>query len=96
MERTQPTDESVLAYRVRPTHVHLGIDSRGAAHCWHLPTNSVHIIRPDGSRKKRIDITNTEFIEDVDHYVVEMGERRGWDELRYGFQRFADRLAEAV
>ena len=96
MKQTQSTNESVSAYRVRPAYVHLGIDSRGAAHCWHLQTNSVHIIRPDGTRKKRIDITNTEFIEDVDHYVVDLGDRRGWDELRYGFQRFADRFAEAI
>jgi hypothetical protein len=85
-----------LAYRVRPTHVHLGIDSRGAAHCWRLPTNSVHIIRPDGTREQRISITDTAFVDDIDHYVVVLGGRRGWDELRYGFQAFAERLVEAV
>ena len=96
MNATTPTDESVSANRHRPTYVHLGIDGAGAAHCWHVDSNSVHVIAPDGTREKRVSITDTEFVDDVDHYVVEIGQRRDWRDLRYGVEAFVDRLAEAV
>jgi len=96
MQQTQPTDESVSANRHRPAYVHLGIDGAGAAHCWHTDSNSVHVIGPDGTREKRVSITDTEFVADVDHYVVEIGQRRDWTDLRYGLGAFADRIAEAI
>jgi hypothetical protein len=96
MNATPAADESVSANRHQPTYVHLGIDGAGAAHCWHTDSNSVHVIAPDGTREKRVSITDTEFVADVDHYVVEIGARRDWTDLQYGFEAFVDRLAEAV
>lgn len=97
MTATPHTEENSSAESpVRPRHIHLGIDGTGAAHCYDTHTESIHVIQPDGTREKRISLARDPTLESVEHYIVEIGERRDWSRLAFGRQAFLDRLAEAV
>lgn len=97
MTATPHTEENSSAESpVRPRHIHLGIDGTGAAHCYDTRTESIHVIQPDGTREKRVDLTYDGHLESIEHYVVEIGERRDWRRLAFGRDAFLDRLAEAV
>jgi hypothetical protein len=80
---TQHKSDSSSASPVRPAYIHIGRDATGAVHCWHALTNTVHVIY-DGRRRQRIPLDAVAEFEDIDHYAVVIGDRRGWCDLNYG------------
>lgn len=77
------SDSSIEASPGRPDYIHIGVDATGAVHCWHAPTNTVHVIYA-GRRRQRIQIDAVADFADIDHYAVVIGRRRGWRDIEYG------------
>lgn len=96
MSQTTPTTKSSAAAHVLETaYCHLGVDRQGAAHCWHAPTNTIHVIY-NGRRRQRIPIDGVREFRSVDHYVHRIEAERGWQTRAFGFEAFLDRLGEVV
>lgn len=76
--------------RVRPRHILLGVDICGAHHIYQTVTETVHIVREDGGRGRRLLDAG-----DVDDYMDAVRDAHGWAHERYG-QSAADLLVEAL
>jgi hypothetical protein len=92
---THKSGSSTDAPLLDSAYCHLGIDTTGAAHCWHAPTNTVHVIY-EGRRRQRIALDAVADFASVDDYMHELERRRGWASREFGFDAFLDRLAAAV
>lgn len=76
---------------VRPSYIPLGIDERGASHVYDTETETVHIVREDGSRGRRVIAAD----QTVEEWVDAVADGWGWETRRYGAGVFMDRLAAA-
>ena len=75
MSTQTPTEERSTA--IRPTYIELGVDSRGASHCWHTPSNTVHVVDAHGVRTHRFDLEDTA-LPSIDAYCAHVAEKRQW------------------
>ena len=94
MTATTRADEK--ASPVREPYIHVGTDGTDAEHCYDTCTETIHVVQPDGTREKRVDLARDPELESIEHYIVEIGERRDWHSLQFGREAFLDRLAEVA
>lgn len=76
---TTPQKKPTNRNGVRPAYIVLGVDARGAQHCYDTRTETVHIVHDDGSRERRVLGTQT-----VDDWMAAVETSWGWDVERYG------------
>ena len=63
----------------RPAYIVLGVDERGAHHCYDTRTETVHIVHSDGSRGRRLLDGG-----DVDDWMDAVEGGWGWSTKKYG------------
>jgi hypothetical protein len=66
---------------IRPAYYDLGTDERGRDHLWSRRMNTIEIILPDGSRKRR-HVPAHKTVDDYVELVADEG--AGWADQRYG------------
>jgi len=94
MPTTQATDESVSAHNPRPRYIYLGEDADGGTHVYRTPDETIFALTTAGRIEYRFDIAARP--ESVDDYVSHVTAERGWYDLVYGFDAFADQFAEVL
>ena len=81
---TTATKANDRTARVRPTYIFLGVDANGSHHVAHVPSETIRIVHPDGSRATK-DLTDPECpAGGIDAYVEYIEDLGGWDDRRYG------------
>jgi hypothetical protein len=75
----------------RPAYIRLGVDNRGAHHCYDTRTETIHIIHDDGSRERKL----LDDDHDVDDWMDAVDGSWGWDTQRYG-QSLGDMLIDVL
>ena len=75
---------------VRPAYIPLGIDERGAHHCYDTTTETIHIVHDDGSRGRRLLDGG-----DVDDWMDAVEDSWGWVKKQYGVS-LTEMLVEAA
>jgi len=85
-DRLQQSDRG----RIRPHHIFLGVDERGAHHIYQTTTETIHIVHDDGSRGRRLLDGG-----DVDDYMDAVADAHGWAVERYG-QSLGDMIVETL
>jgi len=75
------TEKSTTTNRngARPAYIRLGVDERGAHHCYDTRTETIHIVHDDGSRERKCVGQNT-----VDDWMDTVRTGWGWEVERYG------------
>jgi hypothetical protein len=86
-ERLQQSDRG----RIRPKHLLLGVDERGAHHIYQTSTETIHIVHEDGSRGRRVVPAD----KTIDEYMGVVADAHGWRVERYGGP-LTDMLVEAL
>jgi hypothetical protein len=61
----------------RPAYILVGVDDRGAHHLWDRETDTVHIIREDGGRGRKLLDGG-----DVNEYADAVADAYGWQSRR--------------
>lgn len=73
--------------RVRPHTIVLGIDAEGARHIYRTHRETIHVVRVNGHRECRVDVSDRH----VDDWMEHVAEVRGWARRDYGLD-FVDML----
>lgn len=73
------TRQSERRNGIRPNYIPLGIDERGAHHCYDTVTETIHIVHADGSRGRRVLDGG-----DVDDWMDAVADGWGWTYRQYG------------
>jgi len=74
----------------RPDYILVGIDTRGASHCWDRQTDTIHIVHQDGGRERKLLDAGT-----IDDYVEAVADAHGWDHQRY-YPTMGDTIEDRV
>lgn len=75
---------------VRDKHIVVGVDGRGAHHCYDTQTETVHIVHSDGSRGRKILGRHS-----INDYIDAVSESYGWESQRL-FKTMADFATDRV
>ncbi|MDR9381596.1 MAG: hypothetical protein RI560_07995 [Natronomonas sp.] len=92
MPTTTPTVKNDSTHRVRPRYCFLGIDEAGGTHLYRTVDETIFAFDADGRREYRFDIDGIA----VEDYLAHVTDARGWADLRFGFDAYADRIAALV
>jgi len=94
MQRSTPTDEKASAHNPRPRYVYIGEDADGGTHVYRTADETIFALTAAGRIEYRFDIAARP--ESVDDYVSHVTAERGWYDLVYGYDAFADQFAEVL
>lgn len=88
---TYPDKKGMAGSTVRDRYFDLGLDAKAGTHVYRTVDETIFAFDDRGRPVYRFDIDDGRTVE---HYIAHVGDAVGWAECRFGFDAYADRIAE--
>jgi len=86
-----PDKKGTTGSTVRNRYFDLGLDAEAGTHVYRTVDETIFAFDDRGRRVHRFDIDDDRTVE---HYIAHVGDAVGWADCRFGFDAYADRVAE--